>query len=135
MRKSSAQPESLLAQRLRESMEAQDLSLREVADTVGITYEHVRKAVNGEVIPSKLALKAICSALNLPFEELYKLSKRQSVRNKYADVLSELTGKNPELQPIEDIWDDLTPGHKEDLVNLTKTWAALDRARKEVAHE
>lgn len=135
MKNASGQPESLLARRLRESMQGQGLSLRKLADKTLVTYEHLRKTVNGETIPSNLALKAICGALKLPFEELEKLAKRQRVLDKYGDVLSEMTGKKPGMQPVEDVWDDLTPEHQQDLIGMAHRWAASDRVKKKEVTE
>ena len=67
-------PTGRLAQSLVERMNAQDLTIKDVAARSGLTYEHIRKLVKGEAYPSRLALHELCRVLSLDFEEMDHLA-------------------------------------------------------------
>ena len=60
---------TLIANRLREL----DMSIKEIANRVGLSCEYMRKIVNhNEALPSKYVLKEIAIALDLDQAELRK---------------------------------------------------------------
>jgi hypothetical protein len=49
-----------------------------------------------------------------------------SLTRNFGPLPTELSA-NPELQPLEQIWSDLTAEHKQDLIVLASRWAERDR--------
>jgi transcriptional regulator with XRE-family HTH domain len=109
-------------------MEHQGISIRDLSTRLTISYEHIRRIVKGESIPSLYILKAISQALGLQAEEMERLAKVGRLNKKFGSLPIELSGKDSTLQPIEQIWNDLTAEHKEDLIAMARKWAERDRA-------
>lgn len=116
-----------LAQFIEEAMNDTGMSIKDVAMNSETTYEHIRRIVRGESIPSKYALREICRVLGADFPTALKLSQTDKLHKTFGDLPAELAGKRPELQPIERVWDDLSEQHKKDLLDLAQQWAKRDR--------
>src|SRR5216684_7150979 len=130
-------PPTRTAERLTKRMEELNLSIAELARKVGATYEHVRSLVRGKAIPSKLMVQALAEALRINKAELERLATADHIRAKFGKIPLELSGKNPELEPLERVWDHLSKEHRADLIAQAEAWARRDREasrrRKSVA--
>lgn len=113
----------MLAGRMRELK----LSLRDVSTKVGTSYEHVRSIVRGIVVPSDAMAKALAGALKIKKEELQRVITADRIRVKFGTIPLELAGKNPELEPLERVWNRLSRDHKADLIAQAEAWAKRDR--------
>ncbi len=105
-------PRGRLAQALAERMNQLDLTIRQVAEATGLTYEHIRKLVKGDASPSKLALNEVCRTLQLEAEEMQKLAVADRIERKYGGIPHALSGKHPELSLLAPWWDLLTEEQK-----------------------
>jgi transcriptional regulator with XRE-family HTH domain len=112
---------------LSERMRQLNVSIREVATKVGTSYEHVRNIVKGNAVPSKLMVRALAEALRMDKEELERIATADRIRIKFGTIPLELAGKNPELEPLERIWKQLSQEHKGDLIVQAQAWAKRDR--------
>lgn len=121
--------QTLLSDLISRAMEDQNLSIRGLAEKLSMTYEHARRIVRGEGIPSDVVLRAICNELGLNFKEAQQLSVASKIRVKYGDIPFKLAGKNPELDPIERVWSLLTESQKNDATNMIQGWARRNRAQ------
>lgn len=126
--KRKEESETRLAGIIQQAMDKKKLSIREVAEKLGTTYEHVRGVVRGLTVPSDLALKELCRALDIDFGAVAKLVVADRILAKYGTIPLELAGKNPELEPIERVWDRLSNEHKSTLVMMAQTFANKDKA-------
>ena len=113
----------MLAGRMRELK----LSLRDVSTKVGTSYEHVRSIVRGIVVPSDAMAEALAGALKIKKEELQRVITADRIRVKFGTIPLELAGKNPELEPLERVWNHLSQDHKADLIAQAQAWAKRDR--------
>lgn len=113
----------MLAGRMRELK----LSLRDVSTKVGTSYEHVRSIVRGIVVPSDAMAEALAGALKIKKEELQRVITADRIRVKFGTIPLELAGKNPELEPLERVWNHLSQDHKADLIAQARAWAKRDR--------
>ena len=113
----------LLLKRMGESK----LSIGDLAQNLGTTYEHVRMIVRGKTIPSKLMVGTLADALKINRDQLERLAIADRIRLKFGKIPLELSGKNPELEPLERIWKHLSEEHKADLVAQAEAWAKRDR--------
>jgi transcriptional regulator with XRE-family HTH domain len=108
----TANPEGRLARVLVERMNALDLTIKHLARATGLSYEHIRKIVNGAAYPSRLALVELCRALKLDFRKMQDLGVADRLEKKYGGVPHALAGKHPELSLLAPSWDVLTPDQK-----------------------
>jgi transcriptional regulator with XRE-family HTH domain len=103
------------------------LSLSDLAAQTETTYEHVRKIMKGDTVPSKYMVQALAEALKINRGELQKVVTADRIRQKFGTIYLELSGKNPDLEPLERIWKDLSQEHKADLIAQAQAWAKRDR--------
>ncbi len=113
----------MLAGRMRELK----LSLKDVSTKVGTSYEHVRSIVRGIVVPSDAMAEALAGALKIKKAELQRVITADRIRVKFGTIPLELAGKNPELEPLERVWNHLSQDHKADLIAQAQAWAKRDR--------
>ena len=102
-----------LARALAERMNELDLSIKDLASTSGLTYEHVRKLVKGEAYPSRLALRELCRVLALDHPRMDQLAIADRLEKKYGGIPHALAGRHPELSLLAQWWDLLTEEQKD----------------------
>lgn len=103
------------------------LPLKDVATKVGTSYEHVRNIVRGNALPSNTMAEALAKALKIKKEELERVITADRIRIKFGTIPLELAGKNPELEPLERVWNQLSQDHKADLIAQAQAWAKRDQ--------
>jgi transcriptional regulator with XRE-family HTH domain len=108
-------------------MEEMGISIKDLAYKVETTYEHIRRLVRGESVPSKHLLKPIAAVLGLEYRELSKVANADRIHKVYGDVPLELAGKDPSMYPLEQVWRFLTEEHQRDIIVMAQTFAKLDR--------
>lgn len=111
-------------------MDELGLSIKDVAAKCDVTYEHIRGIVRGYLVPSKYLLPQLAKVLKTDQHDLDKLATADKIRMKYGKITVEMAGKNPELEPLEKVWDYLSEEHKTDLISMAQTYAKRDRAEK-----
>lgn len=109
------------------AMAEKNLSIRGLAEIVGLTYEHVRRIVRGENLPSKVVIRAICNELGIDVNEAERLAVAAKITATYGAIPMEIAGKNPELEPIERVWNNLTKEQKRNAISMIQGWAASNR--------
>lgn len=111
-----------------DAMAKKGWSIKDLSDALEITYEHVRRIVKGEGVPSKPMLKLICQNLDINFtDEVYKSLTADQIEKRYGKVPAELSGKNPELDPIERAWSSLTSDQKHDVIGMVQMWSRRNK--------
>jgi len=120
-------PPNQTGEKVTARMQELKLSISDVAEKMGISYEHVRKIAKGETVPSKLMIQALSEALKIDRRQLERLATADQIRIKFGTIPFELAKKNPELEPLERIWKDLSQEHKDDLIAQAQAWAKRDR--------
>ena len=113
--------------KVREFLDDNNLDLRYLAEQLGCTYEHVRNIARGGIVPAPPLTKMIARILQMNEKELEKLAVADRIRSKYGELPKELTGINPELDPIIMRWDILSEEHKQDIIALVETYSKRDR--------
>lgn len=115
---------------LSSKMEEQGLSIKDLAEKIGMSYEHFRRIVKGQGIPSPLVLKALCELLGLNYMDAERMVTADRIRKKYGAIPLELSGKKPSLEPIERVWDLLTAEQQQDATTMIQAWAKRTKAAK-----
>jgi len=126
-------PKTPLALAIHTRMKEKGLSVHDLADAMDVCYERARTAVTGDSPPSKSLLHNICRVLQLDLEAPDEMLITEQMRRKYGRVPSRLAGRNPELQPVEELWQFLTPEEKEHIIWLVHRYAERRTRKKEVA--
>ncbi len=105
-------------------------NLRELATKTDSTYEHMRKLLKGMAYPSKYLLRILCKVLDLELGEMEKILTADRIQKKYGKMPHLLSGKNPELDPIEKDWEALTEDQKSAAKLMIHAWASENRRRR-----
>src|SRR5690349_6292058 len=127
VKKQAEHVQAHLGELISTAMEQQGITMRDLARKLDITYEHVRRVVRGEGIPSKYVLKLFCEALGLNYKEAERLATQDKIMKKYGGIPLEISGKNPALQPIEGAWDALTEDQKRAAITMITSWAKQNK--------
>jgi predicted transcriptional regulator len=109
------------------------LTLLEVSDKTGVSYEHVRKLSRGLACPSRLMLKALCDALQLDHHEMTKLVTVDRIHSQFGHIPEEIVGKNPALAKIESMWPLLSDEQRACLEAQAQVLVEMNKA-KAIAH-
>jgi hypothetical protein len=76
-------------------------------------------------------LKELCKILKLDADEVEDVAVVDRIRAKFGPIPTELTGKNPELEPIERYWPKLSKRHKADIITMVQVFAKQDTSAGE----
>ena len=109
------------------------MSVHELKDATAVCYERARTAVTGDSPPGKHLLRDICRVLQLDFAAANEMLITEEMRRKYGRVPARLAGRNPELEPVEELWQFLTPEEKEHITWLVHRYAERRTRKREVA--
>jgi hypothetical protein len=71
--------------------------------------------------------EALAEALKIKKAELARVVTADRIRKKFGTIPLEIAGKNPELEPLERVWNYLSQEHKADLIAQAEAWAKRDR--------
>lgn len=120
-------PATMLSERLQSAMDAAGISIRDIAEQTGGSYENIRRVVKGMTIPSESLLRSICEVVGLDRHEMSKLARADKIRIKFGTVPLELSGKKPGMELLERAWDDLTPDQQNGITTMAQGWAKQNR--------
>ena len=109
--------------KINEALEDRGISIRAFAIAMEATYEHIRRIVRGESLPSKPMLRQMAEHLGLDASELIQDLAFDSITKRWGGLPQELSNKKPGMATIERCWDDLNPEQQEDLTNFAVQWA------------
>lgn len=121
-------PLSLFAEAVQNKMDEMGLGTKEVSDLTESTYEHVRKILKGGAFPSKYYFSVLCDSLHLDKREMERLLTADRIRKKYGKIPLELSGKNPDLEPVERVWHKLTKQQQKDFIFQMEAVAKRNKA-------
>ena len=122
---------TVFGQALADALALKGFSLRGLARETGMSYEHARRLARGIALPSPMALRSLCRVLALDETEMAKLVAGDEIRHRYGGIPYEIAGKNPELEPVERYWPQLSAAQKEIVLDLLKTMVRRNRAKEQ----
>ena len=77
------------AEKLRGRADERHWSIRDLANRVDHSYEHIRKILTGDPVVSRALNKALCEALELPESQMWAEARREKALARYgADGLA-----------------------------------------------
>jgi len=120
-------PLGQFAQMMVDRMEELNLTIKDVSDAAGATYEHIRQLARGGTVPSKYMVSVLAKKLRMNEDKCERLATADRIRMKYGKHALHLWDRNPELEPLEAVWQYLSSGHKQDLIAQAQAWARRDK--------
>lgn len=112
------------------TMQDQGLGIRDVAEKLDLTYEHVRRIVRGEAIPSRYILKPLSELLGLNYEDVETLAMAERIRKKYGAIQVDILPRNAAFEPVEKVWNKLNDKQRKDALTMMQGWAKNNRTEK-----
>ncbi len=103
--------------------------MRDLAQKLDLSYEHVRRIARGENTPSAFVLKPICEILDMDFTEAERLAKSQRIRRRYGAVQVEFRDRVPGLQEVERLWGRLNETQRKDALTMMNGWVKNNNSR------
>lgn len=116
-----------LGELISEKMAEKKIDVRDLAEKLDITYEHVRRIARGEGIPSKFVLKLLSDELGIPYKEAEQIATSDKIIKKYGTIPLELYGKQPSLEPLERVWGKLTEEQQDALKAMANSFIASSK--------
>ena len=117
-----------IGQVISEEMGKCKIPIKDLSRRLEFSYEHVRRIVRGECIPSKPALRMLCQELGIDFAKADRLATADRMNKKFGEVPAEISQKKPSMEPLERVWDDLLPGQQQDLIAMAHLWLQRKKA-------
>lgn len=127
-RKAEEYPNSRIGHVIEEAMEKNNVSIRDLKEAVGYTYEHIRGIIRGKTVPAAELLEVICEFLHMDYQAAEQMLIEDKIRAKFGSIPKSISQKNPELAPIELVWGRLSEAHKKDLISIANSYYKQDRA-------
>jgi hypothetical protein len=118
---------SKFATLVQDAMAKQRVSIRDMQDVTGMTYEHTRKLVKGLAHPSPNIIRAFAEKLQLNADELEKMSVEYRIKSRYGRVSSVLAGISPRMEALAAVEPFLNERDIEELVSLANMKARINR--------
>ena len=85
-------------------LKERELWIKDVRDAGKITYEHARKLVRGEAVPSKAVSDNIAQLLGLNRDHLWAMAQEDKLERKYGTTLvAKAKHKDPRLAEFQDL--------------------------------
>ena len=90
----------LLNARLVRIMNDRNMSVRQLAEALGVTYEHIRKILVGDCLPSDSVLGRLCEALLLSRREMGQRVAKDRLIRRYGDAAWSVWGLDPKFATL-----------------------------------
>ena len=101
------------------------VSIRQLAELTGYSYEHCRKLVVGEPFGSREFNDVVCQQLGLPVDEMWQLAQQEKlVRRHGVSALAQL----PRDGRLEAAWPHLTDTDRERVIQLAEALVVANTA-------
>ena len=101
------------SEQLAHGMARQGVAPKALADTLGCSYEHVRKMQLGKVFPSLTILRRLCELFGWSERRLLRFVLRDRMRKQFGNCFWIVLGKNPQFETLYILWEFLTDNEKE----------------------
>ena len=92
------------SEKLKDGIDRFNLSQKSTAARLGCSYEHVRKMVRGECLPSEELLRKVCSVFKWEITAIKKLRRLDEARKKFGPTFWTILGKDPRIEPLYIFW-------------------------------
>jgi transcriptional regulator with XRE-family HTH domain len=115
--------------RLEQRMIEMELSAPELGCRAGVSYEHVRKMIMGQCLPSYSTLERLCTELDLSKEEMTRRVLKDKMIFRFGNAAWEAAGINPRAAPLYILFPLLRRAERKLLIVQIKAVAEANRMR------
>lgn len=111
------------AEAVQAAMDQKGMTMVELSEELGVSYEHIRKLLNAMAFPSSVLLSRICGILGMDTEETERILVAERIRRKYGNPpdLPEPHPRNQRVTKIERKLPSLTDEQLKTLTQLIDT--------------
>lgn len=103
------------------AVDKKGVSLRELAQRLDVTYEHLRKLIRNEALPSEYLLKDLCKHLGLNLGDMEEAVTRDKMARQYsAGSLSKVMKRNPRMTRLEPLVSVLSDAEYETVLAMVR---------------
>lgn len=131
-RKVTNVPMTPMARKLKSLMQEQSprMSIRDLAEALGVSYEHARRLKRGESMPSRLLLKGIAEHFRLDIRELELLHRTERLQREFGEVAG-ASDWSEEIEELAGNWSRLTIVQREIIKAEIGAFVALNMVEGE----
>jgi transcriptional regulator with XRE-family HTH domain len=124
------QPKTLFGQELQRLMEEKNLSLKDLSDKTGSTYEYMRLLARGQNLPSVYFVRAAAAALGTDVSHLENLVKQDKFNRDFGSMVppAQAAALSPELVPFVRAWPKLDDTQRNTLLQMLKAFVGQQTA-------
>ena len=108
-------------------MDSSGLSVREMAAKCGLTYNYMRRVINGQIFPRRKTLHEICNATGIDFPRTLDavLREKAKVQGEFVTQefdagrgvnFNEFPPADPELAYLTQFWPDIGPADRKEIL-------------------
>jgi len=121
---------SELGRLIETTMASKGLSMRQVSEMSnaqnqrGLSYEHLRKIIKGNTIPSTWVLEAISRTLNIPYPKLLETHHNTEAKMKYGKTALQSLKLSPDLYEFDELIQGLTKDQREMVLSHMRSLVA-----------
>ena len=115
--------------KLADAMDRDDISARHLAAQVDCCYEHIRKLLRAEVLPSSRLARRLCRVFKWKEGDVRELVLLDDARIRYGEVFWRAQGKDPRVEPFYIIGPYLTDEQHSFLIETARRFAAANEKR------
>jgi transcriptional regulator with XRE-family HTH domain len=116
------------AEMFNKAMRDKGITLKELAAKSEYQYESFRKLARGMTNPSREMVRFLHEQLGIEVQKAELAVAEDKSRSKGLwGIVSKAAGKNPEIDPIERVWPDLTENDKRELISMAQMKARFNR--------
>ncbi len=117
--------------RLEQRMSEAGVSRLELATKTGSTYEHIRKLIVGQCLPSQPMLERLCAALELNKKEMSRRVLKDKMIFRYGNAIWQTAGIDARIAPCYILLPLLSRSEREFFIFQLKAIAEAKRNRAE----
>jgi len=115
--------------RLEQRANEKGLSVREVATKAGTSYEHIRKLITGQCLPSDSMIEKLCAALELSKKEMSRRVLKDKMIFRFGDAAWQAAGIDARAAPCYILLPLLTRSEREFFIFQLKVLGEAKRNR------
>ncbi len=104
------------------------MSIRELAEATGHSYEHCRKVLVGEPVVSRDFNEELCRVLGLDARTMWERARTEKAIRRFGDrlELKQLLVQSP-IKELERDWSDLTDEDRRSVMRIVRSLAEMNR--------
>ncbi len=115
--------------RLEQRANEKGLSVREIATKTGSTYEHIRKLIIGQCLPSDSMIERLCVALELSKKEMSRRVQKDKMIFQFGDAAWQAAGIDARAAPCYILLPLLSRSEREFFIFQLKALGEAKRSR------